>query len=108
MVMVWNYQDTVAQDSVVTARVVVKGLPAGVKQVHVREWAIDDKHSNAYTAWKQMGSPAQLSAEEAAQLQAAGQLQEVGTPKSVAVVDGAAKLQRKLPGESVSFYEVSW
>lgn len=108
MVMVWNYQDTIAQDPKMAASVVVNGLPAGVKRVHMREWVIDDSHSNAYTAWQAMGSPAHPTAEQTAKLQAVGQLQEVGGAKSVAVADGAVRLERTLPGESVSLYEVSW
>ena len=108
MVMVWNYQNTVSQDSEAATRVVVKGLPAGVKQVKVREWRIDETHSNAYTAWKAMGSPAKLTVEEAIKLQAAGQLQELGAEKSVAVTEGAVRLEQTLPAESVSLYALSW
>jgi xylan 1,4-beta-xylosidase len=108
MVMVWNYQDTVAQDAAVAASVKVRGLPPNVKQVHVREWRIDETHSNAYTAWKQMGSPAHPDAEQRAKLQAAGQLQEMGAARRVDVTGGEVRLEQTLPGESVSLYEVSW
>lgn len=108
MVMVWNYQDTIAQDPATAASVVVSGLPAGVKQVHVREWVIDDSHSNAYTAWQAMGSPAHPTAEQTAKLQAVGQLQEVGSLKSVAAANGEVRLEQTLPGESVRLYELSW
>jgi len=107
-VMVWNYQDTIAQDPAVAANVVVSGLPAGVKRVQVREWRIDDTHSNAYTVWKAMGSPAHPDAEQSAKLQAAGQLQEVGAARTVAANSGVVRLDETLPGESVSLYELSW
>src|SRR5215469_18206550 len=35
MVMVWNYQDTIAQDPAVATSVVVRGVPSSVKQVKV-------------------------------------------------------------------------
>ncbi len=108
MVMVWNYQDTVAQDPAEGARVIVSGLPAGVRSVRVREWRIDETHSNAYTEWKAMGSPAHPDADQTAKLEAAGQLQQVGAVRKVAVDDGALKLEKTLPGESVSLFEVSW
>src|SRR5581483_3674911 len=108
MVMVWNYQDTVAQDPAVGSRVLVSGLPAGMRSVRVREWRIDETHSNAYTVWKAMGSPAHPDEEQTAKLEAAGQLQQDGGVRSAAVVDGAVKLQETLPGESVSLFEVSW
>ena len=108
MVMVWNYQDRIRDDPATAANVIVNGLPAGVKRARVREWVIDETHSNAYTAWKAMGSPAQLTAAEAAELQAVGQLQEVGGAKSVAVAGGVVRLEETLPGESLRLYEVSW
>jgi xylan 1,4-beta-xylosidase len=108
MVMVWNYQNTVSKGFEVAACVIVKGLPSGMKQVHVREWRIDETHSNAYTVWKQMGSPAQLTAAEAAKLQAAGQLQELGTAKTSTAANGEVRLKQTLPVESVSLYELSW
>jgi xylan 1,4-beta-xylosidase len=108
MVMVWNYQDTVAQDPAVSAHVIVSGLPAGVKHVQVREWVINETHSNAYTAWKAIGSPAHPTPEQTERLQAAGQLQEVGTAKAVAAVTGEVRLESTMQGESVSLYELSW
>jgi xylan 1,4-beta-xylosidase len=111
MVMVWNYQDsqdTAAQDPAVTGNVSVSGLPAGVKKVRVRKWRIDDTHSNAYTVWKAMGSPTHPDAEQTMKLEAAGQLQEMGTEKSVAAANGEVRLEQTLPGESVALYAVRW
>jgi hypothetical protein len=55
-----------------------------------------------------MGSPAHPDAEQMKQLESAGKLQEFGAAKSVAVTDGAVRLEETLPPESVSLYEVSW
>jgi hypothetical protein len=55
-----------------------------------------------------MGSPAHPDAEQTAELEAAGKLQEVGAVKGIAIVDGEVRLEQVLPGESVSLYEVSW
>ncbi len=108
MVMVWNYQDTVAQDPAEAATVVVRGMPASVKRVRVREWRIDETHSNAYTAWKAMGSPPHPDAEQMKKLKVAGELQELSAVKMVRVEGGAVKLEESMPGESVSLIEVSW
>lgn len=108
MVMVWNYQDTITQDPATATSVVVSGLPAKVKRVRVREWRIDDTHSNAYTVWKAMGSPAHPDAEQTKKLEVAGKLQEMGSVKTVAAAGGEVRLQEMLPGESVSLFEVSW
>ncbi|HSU19960.1 MAG TPA: hypothetical protein VLI45_09490, partial [Acidobacteriaceae bacterium] len=108
MVMIWNYQDRVREDPAAAANVTVRGLPKGVTRVRIREWRIDETHSNAYTAWKAMGSPAHPTTQQTAKLQAAGQLQQVGIAKSVAAANGEVHLDQTLPGESVTLYEVSW
>ena len=108
MVMVWNYQDTVAKDPGADGACGGAGIACECEEVRVREWRIDDTHSNAYTVWKAMGSPAHPDAEQAAKLEAAGKLQELGAAKTVGVKDGEVRLEQTLPGESVSLYEVSW
>ena len=70
---------------------------------------IDETHSNAYTVWKAMGSPAHPTAEQTAKLEAVGQLQEVGLGEdALAAEDGEVRLEQTLPGESVRLYELSW
>ena len=107
-VMVWNYQDTVSEDPAVSTAVVLRGMPSSVKTVRVVEYRVDDKTSNAYTAWQAMGSPAHPDAEQTAKLQAVGQLHALGAEREVAVKDGAARMEETLPGESVSLFAVSW
>ena len=83
-------------------------MPASVKRVHVREWAIDETHSNAYTVWQAMGSPAHPTKEQTEKLEAAGQLQEAGAARTVAAKGGSVEFEQTMPGESVRLYEVSW
>jgi xylan 1,4-beta-xylosidase len=42
----------------------IAGVPATAKRVLLRHYRIDQEHSNAYTAWKSMGSPQNPSAEQ--------------------------------------------
>jgi xylan 1,4-beta-xylosidase len=107
-IMAWNYQDTISQDRPLPVQLLVQGLPADAKQVKVREWRLDDKTSNAYTAWQAMGSPAHPNAEQSAELQKTGQLQEFGKPFEAQVTDGHAQVEETLPGESVSLFELTW
>ena len=55
--------------------VTITGIPAGVKRVLLEHYRIDETHSNAYTAWKNMGSPQAPTPEQYGELKAAGQLQ---------------------------------
>lgn len=79
-----------------------------VKSVMVEQYRIDGTHSNAYTAWKAMGSPAHPTAEQTAKLQRAGKLERMGPAQRVEVKDGAARVRVEMPGESVELLRVSW
>ncbi|MBW8869651.1 MAG: beta-xylosidase, partial [Acidobacteriales bacterium] len=56
-VMLWNYQDAEQGGLSAPVTVNIKGLPKAVSRVRLSHYRIDDAHSNAYTAWKAMGSP---------------------------------------------------
>jgi xylan 1,4-beta-xylosidase len=107
-VLAWNYHDEnvpAAPDAGV--QIQVAGIPATVKRVLVRHYRIDDTHSNAFTAWKNMGSPQQPTPEQFAALEAAGQLQEFESPRWMNH-DKEAKLEIRLPRQAVSLVQLSW
>ena len=45
---------------------------AGAASVLLKHYRIDERHSNAYTAWKELGSPQNPTPEQMARLEAAG------------------------------------
>jgi xylan 1,4-beta-xylosidase len=107
-VMVWNYHDDdlVAPDAEV--RVTVRGVPAGVKKVLLEHYRIDETHSNAFTVWKQMGSPQAPTAEQTPQLKAAGQLELLTSPEWVDVADGKMTIEMAMPRQAVSLLRLEW
>jgi xylan 1,4-beta-xylosidase len=86
----------------------VKGIPAGVRRVLVAEYRIDEMHSNAYTVWKEMGSPQQPAAEQYARLRSEEGLQLSESPRWETVTDGAIRLATAMPPESVSLLSLQW
>ena len=68
----------------------------------LEQFRIDADHSNAFTAWLKMGSPAQPSAEQYAALQQAGQLEKFGEAESVRIESGQTVLHLTLPRQSVA------
>jgi xylan 1,4-beta-xylosidase len=106
--MVWNYADDDVAGVAATVRMTVNGVPVAVRRVRVEEFRIDAKHSNAFEAWKQMGSPQDPNAEQVARLKAAGQLERMGSPRWVTVEHGKAQVEIELPRESVSLLRVGW
>ena len=77
-------------------------------RVLVEHFRIDDEHSNAYTAWKQMGSPAQPSPEQYARLEAAAQLQLLRSPEWRTPSDGRVAMEFQLPRQAVSLVRLTW
>ncbi len=104
----WNYR---ADDVPADARSVtlhVARLPQQVTRVLLTHYRIDQTHSNAFTVWKQMGSPQQPTPEQYEALTAAGQLQTIESPRWLTVHDGNLEIPITLPSESVSLLKVSW
>jgi xylan 1,4-beta-xylosidase len=106
-ILAWNYHDesTPAPDAGVQLQIV--GLPTTAKRVLLRHYRIDDTHSNAFTSWKNMGSPQQPTPEQFAALEAAGHLQELESPRWVNV-EKETKLDLRLPRQAVSLLQLSW
>ena len=105
--MVWNYHDKNDVNVVATpVTVSVKGIPA--QKILLIHYRIDQEHSNAYTAWKKMGSPQNPSAEQIAELEKAGQLQILGSPEWIKTKDGAVVIAFDLPRQGVSLLKITW
>jgi xylan 1,4-beta-xylosidase len=107
-VLVWNYQDNDIAGQPASVALKVVGLAAGVDRVSVRQFRIDQDHSNAYTAWKRAGSPQQPTPEQYAALEAAGQLQTIGSPQWLTIRNGAADIHFDLPLQGLSLIELTW
>ncbi|MGO9260930.1 MAG: GH39 family glycosyl hydrolase [Bryobacteraceae bacterium] len=106
-VLVWNYHDDDLPAGPAMVALALAGIPAA-GTVLVEHYRIDDTHSNSYTLWKEMGSPAAPSPEQYARLEAAGQLQLLESPRWVAVKDGGLSLRFALPRHAVSLLRVQW
>lgn len=107
-VLLWDYHDTVGKAEAAAVTVQVHGLPATVHRALLQQYRIDGTHSNAYAAWMAMGSPQKPSAEQVAQLKAAGGLQLAGSPVWLDVRDGRVEVGLTQPGESVGLLRLSW
>ncbi|SPE32621.1 Glycoside hydrolase, family 39 [Candidatus Sulfopaludibacter sp. SbA6] len=106
--LVWNYHDDDLPAAAAAVRVALAGVPNTVGRVLVEHFRIDDEHSNAYTVWKQMGSPAQPSPGEYARMEAAAQLQLLRSPEWREVKDGRVGIEFQLPRHAVSLVRVRW
>jgi len=86
----------------------VQGLPAGSQRVLMKHYRIDANHSNAFSAWKSMGSPQEPTAEQQRQLEAAGQLQLLDSPNWLWNDSGNVSVKFDLPRQGVSLITLEW
>ncbi|WP_109487301.1 GH39 family glycosyl hydrolase [Occallatibacter savannae] len=107
-VMLWNYHDDDLPAAPASVKVSVTGIPAGVSRVLLQHYRIDETHSNAYTVWKQMGSPQSPTPEQYARLTAAGHLELLSSPQWVDVRDGKLLIEMELPRQATSLLRFSW
>ncbi len=107
-VMVWNYQDEDVLGDNAQVSLEIAGIPQLKGRVLIHHYRIDQTHSNAYTAWKDMGSPTAPTAEQYAKLEAAGRLELLDSPHWVESHNGAATLPVTLPLQAISLIELSW
>ena len=107
-ILVWNYDDDEAPAPAAQVRLNIAELPLDLSRALIQHYRIDETHSNAYSAWKRMGSPQNPTPAQYAELEAAGQLQLLESPRWVPVAQGAAALEFPLPRHAVSLVRVSW
>jgi xylan 1,4-beta-xylosidase len=91
-VMLWHYHD----DDVPGPDASVELKLPGVRIDSLENYCIDATHSNAYTAWQDMGSPQSPTKEQYAELKTAGQL-TLGQPL---IADGDT-IHMNLPRQAV-------
>jgi xylan 1,4-beta-xylosidase len=107
-VMLWNYHDIDVPAPPAQITLSIQGLPKSLHRVLLQHFRIDDHHSNAYAVWKEMGSPPNPTAQQFAQLQAAGKLQLLDAPQWLAVDAGSLTISMSLPRQAVSLVYLSW
>jgi len=107
-IFVWHYHDDDVSGPDAAIQFRLNGLPLRSGKVQMRQYLIDANHSNAFTLWRQMGSPPKPSPQQYAQLEAAGQLALVGAQNIVSVKDAAAAVELPLPRQAVALLVLEW
>ncbi len=107
-ILVWNYHDADLLAGAAKIEVSISGLPASAKQALLEHFRIDSEHSNAFTAWKEMGSPQDPTPHQYEQLECAGQLGLLASPSFIGIDKGTAGLQFTLPRQGLSLLRISW
>jgi xylan 1,4-beta-xylosidase len=106
--LIWNYDDEDVPSAPASISLEISGLPADVQRAILEHFRIDVTHSNSFTAWKEMGSPQNPTPEQYQQLESAGQLQLLTSPRWISLDQGSARLTFELPREGLSLLRISW
>ena len=105
-VLLWNYYDDDVFAPDATVKLKLHNVPA--KKVTVKQYSIDEDHSNSYTVWKEMGSPQQVSKEQYKILEKFGKLQSYRKPYAGIVNNGVFDADVHLPAHAVSLVKIDW
>jgi xylan 1,4-beta-xylosidase len=107
-VLIWNYHDDDLSAAATTIDLNINGLPTKTGHGLIEHFRIDSNHSNAFTAWKEMGSPQSPTAEQYQQLERAGNLQLLSSPTWMPIAQSDMHLQYALPRQGLSLVRVTW
>ena len=101
-VMVWNYHDEDVPGPAASHRSDARHLPAANDADD--QFRIDDEHSNAFEAWKKMGSPKNPSSEQYEDLMKASELEAMRPAEPVT----GSNVKINLPRQGVSLLVFEW
>ena len=107
-VLVWHYHDDDVPGPEAEVTLMFDQLPTIHGEARLEHFRIDENHSNAFAAWKRLGSPPAPTPEQYAQLERAGQLAALEPPKSIRVESNQTVVKFKLPRQAVSLLQLRW
>jgi xylan 1,4-beta-xylosidase len=107
-VLLWNYHDDDVFADASNVTIKINGLPSDRKKVLLTHYRIDNHHSNAYTVWKEMGSPQSPTPEQYSELKASSGLELLESPRWVDVDAGEIVINTSLPRQGTSLLRVTW
>jgi xylan 1,4-beta-xylosidase len=107
-VLIWNYHDDDLPSAAAPIDLVVEGLPSTASRLLTEHFRIDSTHSNAFTAWKEIGSPQQPLSAQYQRLESAGQLQLLDSPSWVPTDRDSAHFRFALPRQGLSLLRITW
>lgn len=107
-ILLWNYYDEDLPAPAAPIDLTITGLPPAATRGLLEHFRIDGAHSNSFAAWNQMGSPQTPKLEQYENLQAAGQLQVLDSPKWIPTEKGTVLVSFILPRQAASLVRLRW
>lgn len=107
-VLVWHYHDDDVPGPQAAVELSVDGLPFAHGAASLKQFRIDEDHSNSFSAWRRMGSSQSPTPDQYSVLEKAGQLAALGPAETARVENGSVRLRFLLPRQAVSLLTLEW
>ena len=105
-ILVWNYHDDDILGEVNDIELTIQNIPD--VPVLMQHYRVDQELSNSYTMWKKLGAPEQPTKEEYRQVEEAGQLKLLTSPKWITAEKNGTHIKFSLPRQGVSLIKLEW
>ena len=106
--LVWHYHDDDLPGATASVELEWSGLSKRSGAPTVTHFRIDEDHSNAFTAWKRLGSPQSPTPKQCIALEKAGGLARLENPGQLDAAGDAVTLRFQLPRQAVSLVVLDW
>ena len=106
-VLSWHYHDDDLPGEAADISFRLTGTPTGPPK-SIRRFRIDENHSNSFTAWLAMGSPANPDASQLAAMETASGLKSIDPPPVSVEAGGGLSFSERLPRQGVSLLLLDW
>ena len=105
-IMIWNYHDDDILGEINDIELSIENLPDS--PVLMQHYRVDQEFSNSYAMWQKLGAPQNPTEEEYQNVEEAGHLKLLTSPKWINIENNAAKIEFSLPRQGVSFIKLEW
>jgi xylan 1,4-beta-xylosidase len=106
-VLVWHHHDVDVPGPDAQVELSLSHLPRSGEPVLIEHFRVDQFHSNAFEAWKRLGSPTKPSTDQYAELERASHLALLTAPEWARPDSGQITLKFSLPRQAVSLIVVN-
>jgi xylan 1,4-beta-xylosidase len=101
-IMAWHYHDDDIPGPAARIRFRLANLPVASGSVRMDTYLVDHDHSNAYTAWLEMGSPQDPTPEQYLELEDRSLLEKVTENRKVTISNGTSEIELVLDRQGVT------
>lgn len=105
-ILIWHYHDDDIDGALAEISLELTNWSGRI--VKGKQFRTDADHGNAYSLWREMGSPASVAADDLERLKAASELPEVGIPETQLIQGASVQLAISLPRQGVTLLRLEW